>query len=61
MSSERDDGDEETGGGTESRPRGEGGGTHGGVAIGRTTGMGAGVATGGTPGPDEDAEGDASG
>jgi hypothetical protein len=29
------------------------GGTHGGMAIGRTTGMGAGIADGGTPGPDE--------
>lgn len=42
MSSERDDRDDSNTGG--------GAGTHGGLAIGRTTGMGAGVAKGGTPG-----------
>ena len=50
MSSERDDRNTPDGGDTE----GEGsGGTHGGLAIGRTTGMGAGIADGGTPGTDE--------
>lgn len=51
MSIERDDRDPAAG----DDPEGEdsGGGTHGGLAIGRTTGMGAGIAGGGTPGPDE--------
>src|SRR5215208_3854412 len=50
MSSERDDRDDAAGGGTEggggeiSTGEGSAGGTHGGAAIGRTTGMGAGVA-----------------
>jgi hypothetical protein len=46
MSNERDDRDDAAGGGT-----------HGGLAIGRTTGMGAGVARGGTPGVGEGAGG----
>ena len=51
MSIERDDRDDVTGVGADSS---EGGGTHGGLAIGRTTGMGAGIAQGGTPGADEE-------
>lgn len=42
MSSKRDERDDSNAGGGE--------GTHGGLAIGRTTGMGAGVKKGGTPG-----------
>lgn len=57
MSSERADRDDAADGGTE----GEGSGTHGGIAIGRTTGMGAGIADGGTPGPDEASDGESGG
>jgi hypothetical protein len=54
MSSERDDGDDLTtsGGGEDEGDAGVEG-THGGLAIGRTTGMGAGIAKGGTPGAGE--------
>jgi hypothetical protein len=53
MSSEREDrGDSTTGGGEDERDAGVEG-THGGLAIGRTTGMGAGIAKGGTPGAGE--------
>lgn len=58
MPNERDDRDDAAGEeistpGGEAGVVDEGGGTHGGLAIGRTTGMGAGIAHGGTPGPDE--------
>jgi hypothetical protein len=49
MSSERDDRDDLNEGGEDSGVEG----THGGLAIGRTTGMGAGIAKGGTPGAGE--------
>ena len=51
MSSERDDRDDLTKSGDGDEGAHEG--THGGLAIGRTTGMGAGIAKGGTPGAGE--------
>ncbi|MFL6253700.1 MAG: hypothetical protein ACJ74T_01630 [Pyrinomonadaceae bacterium] len=59
MSIERDDRDDAAG-------EDSVGGTHGGLAIGRTTGMGAGIADGGTPGAgeasgDDDEEGTSGG
>ncbi len=53
MSSERDDRDDLTTGGGEDEGDAGVEGTHGGLAIGRTTGMGAGIAKGGTPGAGE--------
>jgi len=62
MSSEHDDRDDSTTGKDEGADAsGESAhveGTHGGLAIGRTTGMGAGITKGGTPGAGESSGGE---